>query len=616
MTRNLIAENERSQALSPLSADSMSGTELPDVAGSQHGISRRKLLTMLGAAGVTVAASQLLSAGGTAYADKGGIPNHGAGNGNGNGNNQGGSSSPAATTSDCIIRVTIAELRSYTSPQPNEQYYVTDAGQEGHFRYDAADVTSPDNTGTVLVSTSGARFKRNFDQYTFNASWFGAKGNGVTNDTPALQAAINALPPEGGFLHIPVTNAFYSLETGGLWLSDRSNIHISSTHAILKIKAGVPDTPKLQDSTYTTADNNFTLLYLQNCTNMSIEGLQLNGNISSRTAYAASETWQSCLKIKGCTNVVVRDCFITEGMTDGITVTATYQTTPVREAFVSKNILIDSCTVTKCRRNNISLIAQDGVTVSNCIVDEAGTIQGISPKCGIDVEPNPNWGLTSQNIVLRGNTVKRSAGAYQISFGGAQQHNMLVEGNTVRDSGGTALNIETGRNDPFCTKVIVTNNVFTKNKYGMRVVGKNADLISNNIFLENEQIGIILYSSDGLLITGNKFTRNNYAGIFNSTADASLKIRCISITNNWFEDNASIAAAHHSCSVKLSVADANSLIVFDSNKQINTASAPLKMKGVVIDAACNAFANGNISRDLLDPLHPHDLFTGVGNQSL
>jgi len=590
-------------------------------AHTKTGVSRRKMLTMLGAAGVSLTAAGLLPAGAlgpsTAYADKGGIPNHGAGNGNGNGNTGGSGSPPSPSgTSDCVIPMTLSQLRSYTPPQPNEQYYLTDPGHEGHFRYDPTDSSSPDNTGTVLVSSSGARFKRHIEGKTYNVTWFGAKGNGVIDDTPALQAAINAIPPEGGTLYIPPATAFYALETGGLWLSDRTNIHIFSSHAMLKIKDGVPDIPKQQDSTYTTSVDNYSLLYLQNCTNMTIEGLQLNGNISNRTASASGESFQTCLKIKGCTNVTVRNCIITEAMTDGITVTGIYQFTPTRQVQVSKQILIDCCTVTKCRRNNVSLIAQDGVTMTNCLIDQAGIIQGTQPMVGIDVEPNPSWPGSSQNVILRNNRVTRSAGKYEISCGGSDQHHILIDGNLIHDSIGTGLNIETGKNQPLCTNVIVVNNTFTRTKYGLRIVGRNVELISNNLFVDNEQIGLFLYSSDGMLVTANKFIRNGVAGIFNSTSDASLKIRSLFITNNWFEDNASAAFASHGNSVKLSMYDASSLVVFDNNKQINTPSASPKMKGVLIDIDCNAVANGNVSRYLLDPDHPHDRFDGVGNLSL
>ena len=51
-----------------------------------------------------------------------------------------------------IIAVTLAELRGMEEPREDLIYFVTDPGQEGHFIYDPADNTSPDNTGTIVAS--------------------------------------------------------------------------------------------------------------------------------------------------------------------------------------------------------------------------------------------------------------------------------------------------------------------------------------------------------------------------------------------------------------------------------------------------------------------------------
>ena len=46
---------------------------------------------------------------------------------------------------------TIANLRTKTS-NTADVYYTTDIGQEGEWYYDATDITSIDNLGTILVS--------------------------------------------------------------------------------------------------------------------------------------------------------------------------------------------------------------------------------------------------------------------------------------------------------------------------------------------------------------------------------------------------------------------------------------------------------------------------------
>jgi len=87
-----------------------------------------------------------------------------------------------------------AALRAYTGPR--KSIYVTGymasaapSGTAGVFVRDDSDTTSADNGGTTLIAGS-VRWKRQFDS-SVNVQWFGAKGDGITNDTAAFQACIN-----------------------------------------------------------------------------------------------------------------------------------------------------------------------------------------------------------------------------------------------------------------------------------------------------------------------------------------------------------------------------------------------------------------------------------------
>ena len=69
----------------------------------------------------------------------------------------------------------------------------------GSFVSMSADTTSPDNGGTIIVDASGRRWYREGGQgATREVAWFGAIGDGATDDTAAIQAAINAAGAAGG----------------------------------------------------------------------------------------------------------------------------------------------------------------------------------------------------------------------------------------------------------------------------------------------------------------------------------------------------------------------------------------------------------------------------------
>lgn len=82
-----------------------------------------------------------------------------------------------------------AALRAYKGPR--KSVYVTGAGIAGMFVRDDADTASADNGGTVIVA-AGKRFKRVVDG-AVNVRWFGVIGDGVANDTAAMQSALDYL---------------------------------------------------------------------------------------------------------------------------------------------------------------------------------------------------------------------------------------------------------------------------------------------------------------------------------------------------------------------------------------------------------------------------------------
>jgi len=114
---------------------------------------------------------------------------------------------------------TVAGLRALTVPDTSVIYQTTDYGG-GIWNYSAA-VAATDNTGTILRNTAtGGTYKRIYSG-PLNIRWFGAKGDGITNDIPAWDLAKTALPPEGGTIYFP--KGRYMSDANG-WRVYRSNL--------------------------------------------------------------------------------------------------------------------------------------------------------------------------------------------------------------------------------------------------------------------------------------------------------------------------------------------------------------------------------------------------------
>jgi hypothetical protein len=141
-----------------------------------------------------------------------------------------------------LANTTISNLRSLAYPSASTRYYSTDIGKEGFWAYDAADVTSTDNTGTVIVSSNGKRFKRIFTG-DIDVRWFGAVMDGSTDNLPVFINLINYANGKGGYVN------FYIPE-GVFYMSAAVGVPTISQPEIYFIGSGRKTTIRPTSGTY------------------------------------------------------------------------------------------------------------------------------------------------------------------------------------------------------------------------------------------------------------------------------------------------------------------------------------------------------------------------------
>lgn len=327
---------------------------------------------------------------------------------------------------------------------------------------------------------------------------FGARGDGVTDDTAAIQAALNAVDAAGGgSVYIPATSSFYNL-TSVLLIGSNTTLYGDGMDASRLKWSTLPPTVITGDFSGASGrrailNKNYTLSGTQN-TSISIRDLKVDLSL----IVGALGNARQAIFFFNCTFTSVRNCHV---LSDG-----------------------------GCILN---------VKVTNYIVD-SNYCEQVGTYASSDGMIDQWWG--SQNGIISNNYVDgKLLCKYAIllnasdTTGGAggTMSNIKFLGNTVKNAGRMGFWVE-GRIDTAQLIEICNNTIDTcgpapdNTGYGIRVLSCNDVIVSGNHILNCYGFGIELSAAQG-----QPWTRNgeNYVVSSNTIKNVGLRRTTGSLTD-------------------------------------------------------------------------------------
>lgn len=211
---------------------------------------------------------------------------------------------------------------------------------------------------------------------------FGAKGDGVTDDTNAIQAAINSgnkvVIPEGTYKVSAHTKYNKPLTDPGSLYINKDNFEIIGRGEVLLIASDV-DTVMGE------------IMNIANCSNVRVSNITFVGGKTTATEHSEWLYGVNMWKVNGVTieNCVFRD-FIGDGLRWGTYI--------LDQTGHSGNITIEDCNFENCYRNCVSV--GDNIETSvirNCVFKNYGNM---APKAGVDIEMEPDGYSILKNVIV------------------------------------------------------------------------------------------------------------------------------------------------------------------------------------------------------------------------
>lgn len=247
-------------------------------------------------------------------------------------------------------------------------YYSPNDGGAGTYIIRAKQEADVDDGGSLHELANGCVAELMVENGTVNVKQFGAKGDGVSDDTEKIQRAIDYCES----LYLP--NATYMINNDGIHLHSNISV-ILSNNAVLK---------KISEASITKEKS---IIYCDNCTNVSISGGEIVGDLERHidTIKIDSEYWCHGISASHSSNLIISNIHIHHCIGDGARIGSPYGK--------CTDSVVENCNIHNCQRHGVSCVAKNFMLRNTEIYD-------IYWLDGIDIESDAEDVALNENITV------------------------------------------------------------------------------------------------------------------------------------------------------------------------------------------------------------------------